>query len=137
MLIKFSPFSANVVCLFCIKTINANNKTQRCNNARFLSNTLKKTDPSLGKSLISTYYSIFCVCRRGKRGRVGVGVGCLLSLSGKRRAVGWGWVLIQGWALLTFSAFTMGTYLRWALIRINTASRLCSNGARSPEATNI
>ena len=61
MLIKFSPFSASVVCLFCIKTINANHKTRRCNNARFLSNTFKKTDPSSGKSLISSYYLIFCV----------------------------------------------------------------------------
>ena len=26
-LIKFSPFSASVVCLFCNKTINGNNKT--------------------------------------------------------------------------------------------------------------
>ena len=50
-LIKFSPFSASVVCLFCNKTINANNKTRRSNKARFLQNTLKKT-PSSGKSLI-------------------------------------------------------------------------------------
>ena len=35
-LIKFSPFSASEVCLFCNKTINANNKTQRSNKARFL-----------------------------------------------------------------------------------------------------
>ena len=28
-LIKFSPFSASEVCLFCNKTINANNKTRR------------------------------------------------------------------------------------------------------------
>ena len=27
VLIKFSPFSASEVCLFCNKTINANNKT--------------------------------------------------------------------------------------------------------------
>ena len=42
-LIKFSPFSASEVCLFCNKTINANNKTRRSNKARFLYNTLKKT----------------------------------------------------------------------------------------------
>ena len=42
------------ICLFCNKTINGNNKTRRCNKARFLYNTLKKT-PSSGKSLISTY----------------------------------------------------------------------------------
>ena len=35
-LIKFSPFSASVVCLFCNKTVNGNNKTRRCNKARFL-----------------------------------------------------------------------------------------------------
>ena len=35
-LIKFSTFSASVVCLFCNKTINANNKTRRGNKARFL-----------------------------------------------------------------------------------------------------
>ena len=35
-LIKFSPFSASVVCLFCNKTINGNNKTRRYNKARFL-----------------------------------------------------------------------------------------------------
>ena len=35
-LIKFSPFSASEVCLFCNKTINANNKTWRSNKARFL-----------------------------------------------------------------------------------------------------
>ena len=35
-LIKFSPFSASEVCLFCNKAINANNKTRRSNKARFL-----------------------------------------------------------------------------------------------------
>ena len=35
-LIKFSPFSASEVCLFCNKTVNANNKTRRSNKARFL-----------------------------------------------------------------------------------------------------
>ena len=35
-LIKFSPFSASEVCLFCNKTINANNKMRRSNKARFL-----------------------------------------------------------------------------------------------------
>ena len=52
--IIFSPFSASEVCIFCNKTINANNKTRRSNKARFLQNTLKKT-PSSGKSLISIY----------------------------------------------------------------------------------
>ena len=35
-LIKFSSFSASVVRLFYNKTINGNNKTRRCNKARFL-----------------------------------------------------------------------------------------------------
>ena len=34
--IKFSTFSASVVCVFCNKTVNGNNKTRRCSNARFL-----------------------------------------------------------------------------------------------------
>ena len=42
-LIKFSPFSASEVCLFCNKTINANNKTRRCNKATFLQNTKKNS----------------------------------------------------------------------------------------------
>ena len=35
-LIKFSPFSAREVCLFCNKTINANDKTRRSNKTMFL-----------------------------------------------------------------------------------------------------
>ena len=35
-LIKFSPFSSSVVCLFCNKAINGKNKTRRCNKARYL-----------------------------------------------------------------------------------------------------
>ena len=69
-LIKFSVFSASVVCLFCNKTINGNDKTLRCKKARFLLNTLKKTASSW-KSLISTY-SILGGCE-GKGGGVGVG----------------------------------------------------------------
>ena len=46
----------------------------------------------------------------------GVGVGALLSLSGIGREVGWGGLLFGG-RLLTFSAFRMGAYSRWALIR--------------------
>ena len=34
--IKFSPFSESEVCLFCNKTINANDKTRTSNKARFL-----------------------------------------------------------------------------------------------------
>ena len=36
VLIKFSLFSASVVCLFRNKTINGNNKTRRCNKTGFL-----------------------------------------------------------------------------------------------------
>ena len=51
-----------------------------------------------------------------------MGVVAYLSLSGSGREVGWGGV---GWAhkifeagrLLTFSAFRMGAYSRWALIK--------------------
>ena len=56
----------------------------------------------------------------------GVGVDDLLSLSGIRREVGWGGLLFEAGRLLTFSAFRMGVYSRWelirgwALIRINT-----------------
>ena len=80
-LIKFSPFSTSVVCIFCRKAANGNNKTRRCNKARFLQNTLKKT-PSSGKSQISTY-SFF-------GGGSGKGVGAYLSLSGSGREMGWG-----------------------------------------------
>ena len=31
--------------------------------------------------------------------------------------MGWGWCLFEAGCLLTFSAFRMGTYSRWALIR--------------------
>ena len=31
--------------------------------------------------------------------------------------VGWGGRLFEAWRLLTFSAFRMGAYSRWALIR--------------------
>ena len=53
-LIKFLPFSTSVVCIFCNKTVNGNNKTRRCKKARFLQNVLKNTLSS-AKSLISTY----------------------------------------------------------------------------------
>ena len=78
-LIKFSPFSRSVTCIFCNKTVNGNNKTRRCNKARFLQNTLKKT-PSSGKSVISTY-SFW------GGGRCN-GVGAYFSLSGSGSGVG-------------------------------------------------
>ena len=43
-----------------------------------------------------------------------------LSLSWSWREVGWGGRLFEAVRLLTFSAFRMGAYSRWALIRINT-----------------
>ena len=83
---------------------------------------LKKT-PSSGESLISTY-SIFLRVGSGKGG--GVGVGAYFSWTGNRREVGWGGHLFEPGRLFTFSAFRMGAYSRWtlirgwALIRINT-----------------
>ena len=40
-----------------------------------------------------------------------------LSLSLKGREVGWGGRLFEAGRLLNFSAFRMGAYSRWALIR--------------------
>ena len=60
------------------------------------------------------------------RGGRGKGVGAYLSLSGSGRVVGLGGRLFEAGRLLSFSAFRMGTYSRWtlirgwALIRINT-----------------
>ena len=31
--------------------------------------------------------------------------------------MGWGWALIRGWAPFNFSAFRMGAYSRWVLVR--------------------
>ena len=92
-------------------TINGNNKTRRCNKARFL----KKT-PSSGKSLISTYLRFF----GWEPGRDQKGGWRLFEFEfeGGR----WG----GGGRLLNFSAFRIGPYSRralirgWALIRINT-----------------
>ena len=46
-----------------------------------------------------------------------MGVFAYLSLSGSEREVGWGGRLFEAGRLLTFSAFWMGAYSRWALIR--------------------
>ena len=73
-LIKFSPFSRSVTCLFYNKTVNGNNKMRRSNKARFPQNTLKKT-PSSGNSVISTYSFL-----GGGRCK---GVGAYFSLSGR------------------------------------------------------
>ena len=71
---------------------------------------MKKT-PSLGKSLISTY-SFFA----------GWGGGSHLfefewEWEWEGGGVGWGGRLFEAGHLLTFSAFRMGAYSRWALIR--------------------
>ena len=47
----------------------------------------------------------------------GVGVVAYLSLSGSGREVGWGGRLFEAGRISTFSAFRMGAYSRWALIR--------------------
>ena len=46
-------------------------------------------------------------------------MGAYLSLSGSGREVGWGGGgrLFEAGRLLTFSAFRMGAYSRWALVR--------------------
>ena len=46
-----------------------------------------------------------------------MGVVAYLSLSGSGREVGWGGRLFEAGRLLIFSAFKMGAYSRWALIR--------------------
>ena len=59
-----------------------------------------------------------------------MGLVAYLSLSGSGREVGWGGRLFEAGRLLTFSAFRMGAYSRWALIRgwalirINTVSQI-------------
>ena len=46
-----------------------------------------------------------------------MGLVAYLSLSESGREVGWGGRLFEAGCLLTFSAFRMGAYSRWALIR--------------------
>ena len=53
-----------------------------------------------------------------------------MGVGGRWGGVGWGGRLFEAGRLLTFSAFRMGAYSRWALIRgwalirINTVSRI-------------
>ena len=66
-------------------------------------------------------YSIFGGGGTGEGG--GVGIGTYLSLSG-RGEVRWGLALqFEAGRLLTFSPLRIGTYSKWALIRINTVCR--------------
>ena len=65
-------------------------------------------------------------------------MGACLSLSGSGRKVGWGGRLFEAGRLLTFSAFRMGAYSRWtlirvALIRINTVTCRFPEGGRLKE----
>ena len=55
-LIKFSPFSESEVCLFCNKTINANDKTRRSNKAGFCKILWRKLRP-LGSLLLECLHS--------------------------------------------------------------------------------
>ena len=95
----WAPFSASVVCLFCNKTINANNKTQRSNKARFLCKIVWRKLRPWG----SLFSFNLIVTQVG-----GVGVGAYLSLIGRKR--GWGGRLFEAGRLLTFSVFGMGAY---------------------------
>ena len=60
-------------------------------------------------------------------------MGACLSLSGSGRKVGWGGRLFEAGRLLTFSAFRMGAYSRWTLIRINTVTCRFPEGGRLKE----
>ena len=53
-----------------------------------------------------------------------MGVDAILSLIGRRRGWGWGGRLFEAGHLLTFSAFRMGAYSRWAIIRGWALSRI-------------
>ena len=59
---------------------------------------------------------MFLAWRDQKGGGAGVGVYLSLSLRG-REAAGGGGRLFEAGRLLNFSAFRMGAYSRWALIR--------------------
>ena len=94
--------SASVVCLFCRKTINGNNKMQRRNKARFLSH--QKKTPSL-RSLLLVVIQFF---GGWEREGGGVRVGAYLSLSERRR----GWALINFFCLQDGRLFKVGANLR-------------------------
>ena len=80
-LIKFSPFSTSVVCIFCKKTVNGNSKTWRCNKASRLFKTLWR------KLRLRGSLKLVLIPFLGGSGK---GVGAYLSLSGSGREVGWG-----------------------------------------------
>ena len=97
-LIKFSPFSRSVTCIFCNKTVNGNNKTGRCNKARFCKTLWRKLRLRASLWLVGEWAPI----------SVWVGVGGGWGRGGR---------LFEAGRLLTFSANRMGAYSRWALIR--------------------
>ena len=66
------------------------------------------------KRKLCLWGSLFLVFIHFLGGRVGVVD--YLSLSRSGREVGWGGRLFEAGHLLTFSAFRMGAYSRWALI---------------------
>ena len=114
-LIKFSPFSTSVVCIFCNKTVNVITKREDVTKQGFCKTLRRKL--RLRGSLLLVLIPF-------------LGVGAYLSLSGSGREVGCGGGgrLFEARRLLLFSAFRMGANWRWALIggwaptRINTVS---------------
>jgi len=82
MLIKFSPFSASVVCLLCNKTINGNDKKQS-------KVSVKHSEENSVFGEVSYSYLFIFWGWEGEGGWVLV-VGAYLSLSGMGR----GWALI-------------------------------------------
>ena len=79
-LIKFSPFSTSVVCIFWKKTVSGNNKSRRCNKAsRFCKTLWRKL--RLRGSLKLVLIPFLGGSRKG--------VGAYLSLSGSGREVAW------------------------------------------------
>ena len=68
-----------------------------------------------GSLLLALIIQFFCVSE-GEAGRVGVRVGAYWVWVGRGGLCGGGGRLFQAGRLLTFSAFRMGAYSRWALI---------------------
>ena len=91
-LIKFSLFSASVVCLFCNKSKKGNNKTRRCKQVPVK---YSEENSVFGEFSYSGLVLIhFCWVGGGKWGWVLV-VGGYLSLSGRKRR----WVIINFFCL--------------------------------------
>ena len=102
--IKIFTIFSNSSMFILQQTINGNNKTRRCNKARLMLNTLKKT-PSSGKSFISTRsisISLSLKCSQWVNSLV-LPPWCLTS-----GEWGGGGSLFEAGHLLTFSAFGMG-----------------------------